>query len=96
MQLEFSRFIEDDLDEVADFIAEDNSPRAVTFIKEIRLKFSEIQRNPLAYQLRPDIGDEARMATLGHYAILFRIRGEVVRIERVVYGSRDLQTIGVG
>jgi plasmid stabilization system protein ParE len=90
MQLEFSRFIEDDLDEVADFIAEDNPLRAVTFIKEIRSKFNEIQRNPLAYQLRPDIGDEARMATLGNYAILFRVIGEVVRIERVAYGSHDL------
>lgn len=93
MQLEFSRFIENDLDEIADFIAEDNPARAVTFIKEIRSKFGEIQRNPLAYQLRLDIGDEARMATLGNYAILFRVTGEVVRIERVAYGSRDLPNI---
>lgn len=38
----------------------------------------------------PDIGDEARMANLGNYAIRFRVTGDVVRIERVVYGSRDL------
>ena len=45
------------------------------------------------YQLRPGIGEEARMATLGNYAILFRVIGEAVRIERVTYGGRDLQTI---
>lgn len=90
MHLKLSRFVEGDLDDVADFIAQDNSRRAVTFIKEIRAQFSEIQRNPLAYQLRPDIGDEARIATLGNYAILFRVIGEVVRIERVVYGGRNL------
>jgi plasmid stabilization system protein ParE len=32
-QLEFSRFIEGDLDDIADFIAQDNPLRAVTFIK---------------------------------------------------------------
>lgn len=93
MQLQFSRFIEGDLDDIADFIAQDNSRRAVTFIKEIRSKFSEIQSNPLAYQLRPDIGDDARMATVGNYAILFRIMGDIVRIERVAYGSRDLPSV---
>ncbi len=93
MQLQLSTFIEGDLDAVADFIAQDNPIRAVTFIREIRTKFFEIIRNPLIYQLRPDIGEDARMATLGNYAILFRIAGEVVRIERVVYGARDLQAI---
>jgi hypothetical protein len=30
------------------------------------------------------------MTTVGNYAILFRIIGDVVRIERVTYGNRDL------
>ena len=30
------------------------------------------------------------MATVGNYAILFRVAGELVRIERVIYGGRDL------
>lgn len=49
--------------------------------------------NPLAYQFRPDIGDEARMATIGNYAILFRVMGDSVRIERVAYGNRDLPSV---
>jgi plasmid stabilization system protein ParE len=93
MQLQFSRFIEGDLDDIADFIAQDNPRRAVTFIKEIRLKFREILNNPLAYQLRPDIGNEARMATIGNYAILFRVVADSVRIERVAYGNRDLPNV---
>jgi len=90
MQLELSRYIEGDLDDIADYIAQDNPARAVTFIQNIRTKFCDIQRNPLTYQLRPDIGEEARMATVGNYAILFRVMGEVVRIERIAYGGRDL------
>ena len=90
MRLEISRFIECDLDEIAGYIAQDNPRRAVTFVQEIRTKFTGILRDPLLYQLRPDIGDEARLATIGNYAILFRVIGEVVRIERVAYGGRDL------
>jgi plasmid stabilization system protein ParE len=93
MQLELSHYIEGDLDGVADYIAQDNPIRAVTFIQDIRTKFFDIQRNPLIYQLRPDIGEDARMASHGNYAILFRIMGEIIRIERVIYGSRDLSGI---
>jgi plasmid stabilization system protein ParE len=93
MRLELSAFVETDLDEIAAFIADDNPGRAVTFIQDIRAKFRVIQRTPLLYQLRPDIGEEARMATVGHYAILFRVMETVVRIERVVYGGRDLPEV---
>ena len=90
MRLELSRFIEADLDDIASYIAQDNPRRAVTLIQDIRAKFRGIQRNPLIYQLRPDIGDEARLASVGNYAILFRVMGGAVRIERVTYGGRDL------
>jgi len=95
MRLELSRFVEGDLDDIAGFIAQDNPRRAVTFIQDIRAKFMDIQRGPLIYQLRPDIGEEARMATVGNYAILFRLAGEAVRIERVAYGGRDLPAVFV-
>ena len=93
MRLELSAFVETDLDEIAAFIADDNPGRAVTFIQGIRAKFRVIQRTPLLYQLRPDIGEEARMATVGQYAILFRVMEAAVRIERVVYGGRDLPNV---
>jgi toxin ParE1/3/4 len=93
MRLELSRFVEGDLDEVAAYIAHDNPRRAVTFIQQVRAKFADIRRHPLLYRIRSDIGDDARMATVGRYAILFRVIGEVVRIERVVYGGRDLPDV---
>ena len=93
MRLELSRFIEGDLDNIAHYIAQDNPRRAVTFIQDIRAKFRSVQRTPLIYQLRPDIGDQARMATVGNYAILFRVMDGVVRIERVTYGGRDLPSV---
>jgi plasmid stabilization system protein ParE len=93
MRLELSAFVEGDLDDIASHIAEDNPRRAVGFIREIRAKFADIAQHPLIYQLRPDIGEQARMATVGHYAILFRVMDDRVRIERVAYGGRDLPAL---
>ncbi|ADW70736.1 type II toxin-antitoxin system RelE/ParE family toxin [Granulicella tundricola] len=93
MRIELSAFIEGDLSVIADFIAEGAPVRAVTFIQEIRACFARIGKDPLLYQLRPDIGSDARVAVVGRYVILFRIRDEIVKIERVLYGGRDLPNL---
>jgi len=90
MRLKLSRFVEGDLEAIADFIAEDNPERAVSFIRRIRHQILEIGKQPLLYQLRPEIGDGARLAVLGHYVVLFRVIAGTVRVERVVYGGREL------
>lgn len=90
MQVELSRFIEGDLDAIADYIAQDNPLRAVSFIREIRAKFQLIGQNPLLYRLRPEIGDDARVAVVGRYVVLFHVVNDTARIERVAYGGRDL------
>ena len=77
MRTQLSRFVEPDLEIIADYIAQDNPSRAVTFIRELRDKFREI-------------GEDARIAVVGQYVILFRITDRVVRIERVVFGGRNL------
>jgi toxin ParE1/3/4 len=90
MQLVFSNLVESDLDAIADYIAQDNPIRAVSFLAEIQAKLRAVATHPLIYRLRPEIGEEARVALAGRYVILFRIVDETVRIERVVYGTRDL------
>jgi Plasmid stabilization system protein len=90
MRVEFSPWVEGDLEAIADYIAQDNPARAVSFIREIRAKVRAIGRRPLLYRLRPEIGKDARIAVVGRCILLFRIAGEVVRIERVVFGGRDL------
>jgi toxin ParE1/3/4 len=90
MRLELSSFVEGDLDIIADYIAQDNPTRALSFLREISGKILAVGQNPLLYRLRPEIGEGARMAVVGRYVILFRAMSEGVRIERVVYGGRDL------
>jgi plasmid stabilization system protein ParE len=93
MRVEYSFDVEDDLDEIAAYIAVDNPRRAVTLIQEIRAEIDRIGKGPQLYQLRPDIGEDARLAVVGRYVILFWIDGDVVRIERVVQGNRLLPAL---
>ena len=93
MRLELSPFVGGDLEDIAALIALDNPRRAVSFIRELRAKFLELKKHPVIYRLRPDIGEDARAGNVGNYAILFRVLGDVVRIERIVFGGRDLSDI---
>lgn len=93
MRLELSAWIEGDLEAIADYIAQDNPVCAVAFVRAIRQRLRSIGSTPEIYRLRPEIGEDPRLAVSGHYAILFRIAGDAVRIERVVHGARDLRTI---
>lgn len=79
-----------DLAEIAEYIAQDSPRHAANWIRVMRLRFAEIAKQPLLYRLRPELGVDARLAPVGHYLILFRVRQDTVRIERIVHGSRDL------
>lgn len=93
MRYILSPIVKEDLDEIADWIAQDSPRRAIKIVRELRAEFRKIAQHPMLYQLRPDIGEDVRLATVGHYVILFWIDGDVTRFERVVYGSRDLPSL---
>jgi toxin ParE1/3/4 len=90
MRVEFSAFVETDLLDILEYIAADNPSRAVSFVREIRAHCRMLGENPLLYRLRPEIAPDARLVAHRHYVILFRVAGDVVRVMRIVHGSRDL------
>jgi plasmid stabilization system protein ParE len=90
MRLRLSLLVPDDLNEIAEYIALDSPRHAARLLRSLRAKFKQIANQPQLYPLRPEIGPDARLASVGNYVILFRIRGNTVRIERVLHGGRDL------
>lgn len=93
MRLRVSALAKHDLAEIAEYISQDSPRHAANWIRVLRSRFTEIAKQPLLYRLRPELGIDARLALAGHYVILFRIREDTIRIERVVHGSRDLVSI---
>ena len=93
MRVELSPFVEQDLQEIADYIALDNPTRALSFVEELERAIQHIAENPLVYRLRPDAGRGVRIAIYSRYLILFRVVGDVVFVGRVVSGARDLSKL---
>jgi toxin ParE1/3/4 len=90
MRLRLSSLVPGDLQEIADYIAQDSPREAVRLLRRLRARMQEISKHPRLYRLRPELGQDARLATEGNYIILFRIHRGSVRIERVLHGSRNL------
>jgi plasmid stabilization system protein ParE len=93
MRLRLSPLVPADLEEIADYIAQDSPLHAARMLRQLHARMKEIAKHPEIYRLRPELDAEARLATVGNYVILFRIRRDTVRIERVVHGNRDLLSV---
>jgi len=83
-----------DLEEIGDYIARDNTTRALSFLSELELHCYRIAEMPTAFVKRDDIAPGIQMAVHGNYLILFNTEGNAIRIERVVHGARQLQNLG--
>lgn len=88
--MRFSPAAERDLEEIADFIAQDNPRRALSFVVELRQAASAIEDNPLAWPERADLLAGLRMRPFGRYLIFYRTGENGVRIERILHASRDI------
>lgn len=90
MRCVLSPLAELDLEEIGDYIARDNPPRAVSFIREIRERCAGITANPAAAPLRPELGEDIHMVLHGRYLIFYTAAPKSVRIERILHGARNV------
>ena len=90
MRIEVSSLVEGDLDAIAAAIAQDDPRQALSVVQQIRAQILDLGRSPLRFRLRTELHEEARIAWVGRYGILFRIHEDAVRVERVIYGTHDV------
>jgi toxin ParE1/3/4 len=93
MSVIFSPEAEADLQQIGDYIAEDNPRRAASFVQELVEHAVRIMDAPLAHPRRDDLAPGLLMAVHRSYLILFRIEAKRVEIARIVHGARDLKRI---
>lgn len=89
----FSPRSREDLLEIGDHIAKDSRANAQRFVAKLTDQCHRIGNAPLAYPGREDSAPGLRMAPMDRYVIFFRVLGDMVRIERVLHGGRDLSAI---
>lgn len=93
MRLTFSPQAATDLEEIGDYIARENLPRAVSFLDELEAHCHTIAEMPEAFPARNDLAPGLRMVVHGNYLILFRVVEDTVRVERIVHGARKIKDI---
>ncbi|CAG4885838.1 type II toxin-antitoxin system RelE/ParE family toxin [Paraburkholderia gardini] len=81
---------------IGDYIARDNSRRAVSFVRELRDKCLSLADMPFAFPLVPRYEDRGvRHRVHGRYQIFYRVVGQPERIDvlHVLHGARDYASI---
>lgn len=82
-----------DLEEIGDYIAQDNPVRAGTLVAELRAHCEKIRLNPAGYRRRPELSDELRSCAHGNYVIFFESTTDQVTIIRILHGARDIPEV---
>jgi plasmid stabilization system protein ParE len=83
-----------DLEEIWDFIADDNIEAADILLAEFEKAMGGVAANPLAGHRRSDLtGKPVRFWNVGRYLVVYRPRKRPVEIVAVLHGSRDVAKI---
>ena len=93
MRLSITPLAAQDLEEIGDYIAQDNPLRAVEFITALQSHCETILRNPEGYRLREEFSKTMRSCSHGNYVIFYESDDKEVTVVRVLYGGRDFPKI---
>ncbi len=94
MILDFSEEAENDLEQIADYIASDNPRRALTFIRDLRSKCEDLIDSPNGFPLVPRYEHHGvRRRVHGNYLIFYRVEKAKVIIIHVLHGATNYGAI---
>ena len=92
MRVDISPLAERDLEAIGDYIADDNPPRALSFVAELRTQCAKIAKAPHVCRARPELGKGIRSCAHGNYVIFFTTTKARLNIVRVLHGAMDIAT----
>ena len=93
MQLLITPLAAFDLEEIGDYIAQDNPARARAFVTALHAQCEKICHNPAGYRRQPELSDDLRSCAHGNYVIFFESTTEQVTIVRILHGARDIPEV---
>jgi toxin ParE1/3/4 len=96
MTIEFSSEAENDLEQIADYIAQDNPQRALSFVRELRSKCEDLVYAPNSFALVPRYESGIRRRVHGNYLIFYRVEAAKVVIIHILHGAADYGAILLG
>ena len=96
MKLRINPVVAEDLKTIKDFIAEDNTDKALETVQEIYKQFENIQQFPyMGAELskRVSFKTDYKYVVWSEYVVLYKVSKDVVEIYRVVNRYQDITRI---
>ncbi len=94
IRLAFSPDAEADLEEIGDFIAEDNPDAAIAFVQRLKRRCNDLLTFQAVGRKRDEIRMGYRSITEGEYIIFYRMANEdKLVIMHIIHSKRDLSKI---
>lgn len=90
----YSPAADDDLVDIAAYIARDKPEAARRWVQTIRVKCDVLATHPMLGEVRPGFGvPGCRSFSVGNYVVFFRAVDDGIEVARIVHGSRDLRKL---
>jgi toxin ParE1/3/4 len=80
-----------DINDIWDYIAEDNLSAANRLIDRFEQVFGNLADQPGIGRLRQELGYELRAFVVGAYVVFYRPTSAGIEIARVLHGARDIE-----
>jgi toxin ParE1/3/4 len=82
-----------DLDEIWQYVAQDNPPAADRLLAAFYERFLLLAKQPLLGQVRDELRPGVRSFAAGNYVIYYQVAEDRIRVVRVLHGSRDVEAL---
>lgn len=94
MIVQLTKEAEHDLERIADYIAQDNPKRALTFVRELREKCMGLAKMSRPYPLVPGYEEhDIRRRIHGNYLVFYRIETDQVVVLHILHGAMDYAAV---
>lgn len=90
-RLEFSPEATADLADIGAYIARDDPRRARSFVDELEARCVGLIEHPDTGRLRPELAPGLRSKPHGDHLIFYTPSAQLVRVERILHGARDVE-----
>lgn len=91
MRLVFAAKADEDLEALADYIAEGSPRNALVYVRALRAWCETLTAYPLRFPAAPGIGSGLRRAPYGNYLVFYSVHEDHLLIERVMHSARQLR-----
>jgi plasmid stabilization system protein ParE len=82
-----------DLRAILNFIGDDDASGARRVLSETNRKIGLLKKRPLAFRLRPELGQDFRAIRVFSYLLVYHTENNTVFLDRLVHSSQDIEAI---